>query len=505
MNSKKTEIPLTIGALIFVVVSLSLNAYILFHQSLRLDEAQSLWAATKSVPGIINYIAQDVHVPLYEVLLHFWIQIFGNSVITARTLSFMFFILTIPVLYLLALQSSDKKIALLSIVLFSLSPFIMWYSSEARMYSLLTFIACINHIYFLRLLRSNGKKGIVGYFFSTLFGLYTHYFFMFLIATQSIFLMLQFFLEYHQEFLFQNGFVHFLKSKVEILYAYGIALACAFLLFVPWVVYFQSQGLAANTQPLIPPPTTFNLFQTMANFLFGFQTQYIQSILVSLWPLVLVPIFFLFTKRRQIQLKNLLYYVCVSFVPIILVYSVSIIKPIYLSRYLIFVTPTLFIVLSWGIINFSKQAAGVLITTFSLTMFGFLLFQNISNTTPVKENYRQVTTYLTQHASSQDIIAVSAPFTIYPIEYYYTGPASIETIPEWNVYSSGAIPPFSSKNLSQQIKNYTHDYNNVYIVLSYDQGYQKDIVQYLDTHYQRKKLITFSPGLELREYKLRYK
>lgn len=503
MNNKK-DISLTISAILFVVVSLSLNAYILFHQSLRLDEAQSLWAATKSVPGIINYIAQDVHVPLYELLLHFWIQIFGNSVITARTLSFVFFVLTIPVLYILAVRSSDKKIALVSIVLFSLSPFIMWYSSEARMYSLLTFIACINHIYFLRLLESDGEKGIVGYFFSTLFGLYTHYFFIFLIATQSFFLLLQFFLEYHQEFLFQNGFMHFLKSKVEILYAYGIALASAFVLFVPWVVYFQLQGSASNTQPLIPPPTTFNLFQTMANFLFGFQTQYIQSILISLWPLLLVPIFFLFTKRRKVRLKNLLYYICVSFVPIVLVYLISIIKPIYLSRYLIFVTPTLFIVLSWGIINFSKQAAGVLITAFSLTMFGFLLFQNISNTTPVKENYRQLTTYLTQYASSQDIITVSAPFTIYPIEYYYTGPASIETIPEWNVYDSGAIPAFSSKKLTQQIKDYSREYNNLYIVLSYDQGYQKDIEHYLDTHYQRKKLIIFSPGLELREYKLRY-
>ena len=119
----------------FVIASLTLSGYTLLNESIRLDEAQSLWVATKSVPGIIAYIVQDVHVPLYEILLHFWISLFGNSIFTARLLSFLFFLLSLPVLYLTAKRSSNTLIAFFTVSLYALSPFILWYSFETRMYT----------------------------------------------------------------------------------------------------------------------------------------------------------------------------------------------------------------------------------------------------------------------------------------------------------------------------------------------------------------------------------
>src|SRR6185437_13412271 len=90
---------------VFIVATLGFSASTLFQQSLRLDEAQSLWASTKSVWAIIQYLSLDVHVPLYELILHFWLQIFGVSIIAARSLSFLFFIASLPMLYLLAKKS----------------------------------------------------------------------------------------------------------------------------------------------------------------------------------------------------------------------------------------------------------------------------------------------------------------------------------------------------------------------------------------------------------------
>lgn len=72
-------------------VCLSINWLTLSSQSIRLDEAQSIWVSTKSVPTIITLTSQDVHVPLYGVLLHFWLQFFGNTILAARSLSLLFF------------------------------------------------------------------------------------------------------------------------------------------------------------------------------------------------------------------------------------------------------------------------------------------------------------------------------------------------------------------------------------------------------------------------------
>jgi hypothetical protein len=130
--------------------------------------------------------------------------------------------------------------------------------------------------------------------------------------------------------------------------------------------------------------------------------------------------------------------------------------------------------------------------------------QVVSAATPVKEDYEGVTQYVSTHARAQDIIAVTAPFTVYPIEYTYSGSARIDTIPQWNRFATGAIPTFSLTKLDAQMKEYRKIYQNVYIVLSYDQGYETDIIHFMDTHYKLLQKKQFSPAVQLREYKLRY-
>ncbi|MDE1924804.1 MAG: hypothetical protein KGH79_01315 [Patescibacteria group bacterium] len=44
----------------------------------------------------------------------------------------------------------------------------------------------------------------------------------------------------------------------------------------------------------------------------------------------------------------------------------------------------------------------------------------------------------------------------------------------------------------------------MYVLLSYDQGYEKNIKDYFDAHYQQILSINFSQDLNLYEYRLRY-
>jgi len=492
------------GYLFVVILSCLVTISTLIFQSIRLDEAQSLWVATKSVPEIFHLDAQDVLVPFYEVLLHFWIQLFGTTIAAARILSFLFFVVTLPFLYQLGKEAGNRKIAIVTITLFSLSPFIMWYSSEAHMYTLFALVTTVNHLFFLRFVRSHGRTGKFGYFVTTILGLYTHYFFILLLITQFAFLLLSLLTNNDFEMGVQNELktqtnrsFHLLCTWIAILIFVGVC-------FLPWVIYFIESGAAANTQPLIPPPTSSSLFQAFSNFLLGFQSSTLQSFFISLWPVLALSLFLVFTRNTKQEVEYSTYFALATFLPIILVFLGSRIRPIFLTRYLILVTPTLFFLIAWLLAGYQNRIARLGLALLFCCMFALLVYQNIASTTPVKENYEAVANYLAEHATGSDIIAVSAPFTIYPIEYAYSGNTKIVTIPYWNRLQQGAIPKYSHANFIQQMKSYQTQYIHLFVVLSYDQGYEDDIKKYLDTHYKRITLKDFSPGLEVREYQLRY-
>ncbi len=382
------KIPTVTKLIILFLFGLSIiSISFLFNQSIRLDEAQSIWAATKPINAILDYAAHDVHVPLYFLLLHFWMMIFGTDIIAARALSLLFFLLTIPILYLMTKNLTNVRTALLTVTLFILSPFILWYSSEARMYTLFTFFSTLNNLYFIRFFSSEGKRGKMEYFLSAILGLYTHYFFIFLLVSQLLFIIVRgVYLLYKKSrlnsILFRKAFIEQLLFFFQSL----ILQLLSFSFLLPWLFYVYSLGSAANTQPQIPAPDGYSLMQAFILFLFGFQPIGLQSVFISLWPLLVMLLLFVFTQRRSTPVPEINYVVTVTFLPVALVFLVSFFRPIFLVRYLILVTPTLFFLISWFLMNYSRKVSLYLSSFLIITLVILLFTQNLSAQTPAKEN-----------------------------------------------------------------------------------------------------------------------
>jgi len=470
-----------------MLFAILLSVFVFSKQSLRLDESQSLWQTSRNIPGIIHLVGLDVHVPLYHILLHFWELMFGNGVATSRTFSMIFFLLSIPGMYFLGSLAYSRRIGLFSAALLTVSPFMNWYGNEIRMYSLFTFIVIVNQYYFIRIYRRGGKSSWWGYAISALLGIYTHYFFFLNIFTQGLFFL------FNKDIFPKDSFKRFLKIG-------GILALC----FLPWVIYKLSLGGLSNTSPLIAPPTSVNVSNTFAQFLFGFQDDHLNTILVSLWPLTVLLGFWALRQNRKVTPETV-YFISSVIIPIITAFVIStFFLPVYVSRYLIFTTPSLFLFLSWLLYSYPKFFSTIAKTILLAVMLIALSVQAFSANTPVKEDYRDVAVYLSQHAAPQDVIAVSAPFTIYPIEYYYNGPAGLNTLPVWDRYANGPIPGYSPEELDKDVTTLKGTHQNLYLVLSYDQGYQSDIKSYFDTHFQKLGEQHFSPGLDLYVYKLKY-
>jgi mannosyltransferase len=133
-----------------------------------------------------------------------------------------------------------------------------------------------------------------------------------------------------------------------------------------------------------------------------------------------------------------------------------------------------------------------------------LAVQTVSARTPVKENYREAAQYLTDNAQPGDVVVISAPFTIYPIEYYYDGPAALVTLPVWNPYTSSSTPEFAIDRLPEEAEQARGNRARVWLLLSYDQGYEEEVRLYFERRFERLDQRSFSSNLELYLYKTRY-
>ena len=333
------------GLLGLMLVVGALSLFFFSHQSLRLDEAQSLWQTGRSAADILTIVSQDVHVPLYHELLHFWRLYAGDSVGMARLLSLIFYIASIPLLYLLGKAAYGTRSALFATALFAISPFMNWYGSEIRMYTLFTFLVIVSQYCFIRIL----YKGVADetdhawafYAISGAFGIFSHYFFILMLASQAVFLVLR-------RRLFARGAMRrFITVWV------GLA-----LLFVPWALMVFNQGQSGNAAPVLSVPTTINLFNTFSQFVLGFQDNHLNTVVLSLWPATVVLGFLAMRKTTALKPETE-YFIITVLLSTVSAFILSIlVAPVFVSRYLIFTVPSLYLLLSSFISMYPPRAGG---------------------------------------------------------------------------------------------------------------------------------------------------
>ena len=149
-------------------------------QSLWYDEAVSARLASMSLPALLRWTAHDIQPPLYYILLHGWTHLVGRGEWMLRYLSLWWGVLTLPLVYVLGRRLSGRPgPALRTLVLWSWAPWLLYYSQETRMYTLLLFWSLAWVYAILRYKGQWGEAVVAGGLF--LAGLYTHYFFAFLL------------------------------------------------------------------------------------------------------------------------------------------------------------------------------------------------------------------------------------------------------------------------------------------------------------------------------------
>lgn len=121
---------------VITLIAATLRFYHLDWQSLWLDEAATLWYSSSGYTGVWNYVLSgEYNPPLYYWITTFMLN-FGNSEFILRFIPCIVGVLTIPAVYLLGREWRNETVGLVAAALLAFSPFHIYYSQEARAYTL---------------------------------------------------------------------------------------------------------------------------------------------------------------------------------------------------------------------------------------------------------------------------------------------------------------------------------------------------------------------------------
>jgi len=292
------------------------------------DEGSSLLMSHYSVAEIWVHAARDVHPPLYFVLLHGWIELFGDGIFSIRCLSALPGIATVWLGVWLMDLIAPRRASLLAGFLLALLPTAVRYSQEVRMYSLLGLWligATIALVYWIR--QPRRTRYLVAYVVLMIAAFYTHYFSVLCVLCHWLYM----------------GLIRVLPGyRLRSIQRPGWWLAnmAIVLLYLPWVpnlidLIQHMDQLKANGDVGWGSTVTFSSLPSMIwSLLTQDDGENLPTLMFIVLPLALLVVTGVALARDRSVIRGSVLLVIYTALPMLLVFGVSFISPVFIERYL---------------------------------------------------------------------------------------------------------------------------------------------------------------------------
>jgi uncharacterized membrane protein len=383
------------------LLAFALRVYHLDAMSFWSDEGISVIRARADVPMLLTNLPVE-HNPLYFVGLHYWMRLAGEGDFAVRFFSLFFGVLLIPIVYKLGIAicalprtsdgqthslfairhpsitlrtSSPFAIGLLAALLAAINPLQIWYAQEARMYSLVV-VLCAGAAWCLvsgwQIANSKWQmadghspfairhspsfdyaqdKFAIRYWLSfallSIAALYTHFFAALVVGALGLWVL--FVVISHWRLVISHW-----KSLRPLLAAFIVTT----VLLLPWfpraVASLSFPGWQEAADPL-SLPLRYWLAYTVGNTM----TEEYRWLSLGFLLLFILGCFVLLHRsmaRAQLLMTNYslpLFYV---FIPFCVMLLLALRKPGYHERYLIVVTPMLFVIWAAALVGILDAA-----------------------------------------------------------------------------------------------------------------------------------------------------
>jgi len=508
--------------IIITLIGGFLRILLLGTKGMWLDETFSVWLANQSVVDMLQWIVKiDQHPPLYYLLLHYWIAHYGDTPYYARLLSALFGTVTIPIIYLIGKRMSGVVMGLAAAVILAFSLFNIYFAQETRMYTCLTFNAAVAIYALVRLLTDSRSVRPIGIQFreylhawrtsgpvepdtegefsykdesrdqrgwrawiyrhrwlpiqtietdlawvafivfsaATLLTHNTAVFFP--IATNLFVLGLMLFQRLNKsgsQPAFQApSFGNWMKAQIGI-----------FLLWSPWILTFIRQASRVYQEFWLPKPSWDTITQTLRTLLNASAPT--QASQVMTWILCAVLCFGLVYYRKKLSI--FLFLVALFAVPFLGELIVSIHRPIFYGRTLIWITIPLFLLLAAGIAQLRFRllvfvVLGILGTNYLFSAGDYYRFMQ-------KEDWSTAAGYVANFAQKDDLVLFNSNFVEIPFDYYfkaYEKQYSLQVVKQGvplDLFDSGILEPKMTTSDIPRLTSLLRGHNRVWLVYSHD-------------------------------------
>ena len=326
-----------------IALATAARLWTLGDKNIWLDEAASWTEATSPLQRMFGSVAGDVHPPLYYLMLKGWVAIAGDSAIAMRTPSVIFGVVVILLSWQLAGRWLTEPVRTLTIAWLALSPHLVFFAQEARMYAPATAAVLVAALGYRRWVESDfhNRTALATVTVAMIAALYLHYFtVLFLVAL----------------------WVHLLLIGNRRPWGdWLLAHAAMTLAYLPWIAVLAGQ--LHRGQPwrqsltLIQYPA--QVFVLLAEFAAGFHLRWTVVIAIAFLVIAIVIIrgwLSLVSATTTERREQDVFLVLTCGVPVVLsLAALPVTGHMTLSRYLAFVVPLLLIGVGRGFLTIASR------------------------------------------------------------------------------------------------------------------------------------------------------
>lgn len=441
------------------VVAFALRIVELTGRSIWLDEGTTLLRLSgtlvENVTNVVTIAGKrtiDTQPPVYFLLLQGFIALAGEHEFLFRFFSVAFGVLCVPLVAVVGRSMFNPATAVVAALFVALSPGLIWYSREIRMYSLVTFLAALM-IYAAQGCCRAHRRIVRGWLFwlaTAVVALLTHYTFVGLIVGQAIFLIA----------VTARRWRTFTPrdQRLLIVAAGGSAAAGVLILLTPAVQSTVSRLLAGQelNYAFVPLPiiaqTQFGGLLLGLNA-FDFSAGLIGLIVAALCALAAIAPTGVNEPADAARSRTLLAASC--FAPLVLWFALSLFKPNYQGfRHLILISPAAIVLLArlcaWPAVGGPLQrpaawsrglgallAAAVAATIIAVQLYG--VAYTFIRTPNWQDDWRALAYYVRDHWQPGDLLVIGGlPTVALPITPYLRG---VEWVVENGANAPAGLPP----------------------------------------------------------------
>jgi hypothetical protein len=202
------------------------------HTWFWIDEALSVGISSHRFLSIPHLLMRDGSPPLYFLLLHGWVRLFGTSEMATHVLSLIFSLATVPVAFWAGRRVFGRAAGWIAAVMAATTPYLTVYARETRMYSLLVFLGLLAALGFVEVFVHGRRRWIPLLVAALTLSIYTHNWALFVAAGAAAAVVPCWFVRHDRN-----------RLVVEAVLVFG----AVGLLYLPWLptLWYQAHHTAA--------------------------------------------------------------------------------------------------------------------------------------------------------------------------------------------------------------------------------------------------------------------